>query len=183
MIITKLLSDDFSNQLREVIDNYDFPFYYQENQIKKQNHKDQIFGFTHCLFKDKQINSNVFELFLPLISEFSNKSGIKIKSIFRLQVNLIFNQIATKESLKNTIHRDVENIDGNFVSFIYYVIDSDGDTVVYNEDLTIKEIASPIQNNCIYFNSRDLHKANLPKKHKKRIVINCVLEIENNESA
>ena len=77
----------------------------------------------------------------------------------------------------------MENIDGDFVSFIYYVIDSDGDTVVYNEDSTIKEIASPIQNNCIYFNSRDLHKANLPKKHKKRIVINCVLEIENNETS
>jgi len=181
MIIQNLLPDNYSNELREMIDNPHFPYYYNENQIK-DNNKDQIFGFTHCLYKDKQINSNVFELFLPLISEFSNKSKIKIKNIFRLQVNLIFNQIATNKTLKNIIHRDVENIDGNFISFIYYVIDSDGDTIIYNDNLTVKEIAKPIQNNCIYFNSRNLHKASLPKNHKKRIVINCVLEIEDDRT-
>jgi hypothetical protein len=164
-----------------VIDSPYFPYYYNENQIE-DNHKDQIFGFTHCLYKDKQINSNAFELFLPLISEFSIQSKIKVKNIFRLQVNLIFNQKANKKILKNIIHRDVENIDGNFISFIYYVIDSDGDTIIYNDDLTVKERASPIQNNCIYFNSKDLHEANLPKNHKKRIVINCILEIENDRA-
>jgi hypothetical protein len=177
MIIQNLLSDHYSNELKEIIDSDTFPYFYQENQIF-ENNIDQIFGFTHCVYKNKQINSNVFELLMPLINEFSKQCKIKVKNIFRLQVNLSFDQNVTKEILKNKIHRDVENIDGNFITFIYYVIDSDGDTIIYNEDLTVKERASPIQNNCVYFNSRNLHEPNLPKKHKKRIVINCVLEVE-----
>jgi len=164
-----------------MVDTPEFPYYYNENQIK-DNNKGQIFGFTHCLYRDQKVNSSAFKLFLPLISEFSTKAKVKAKSIFRLQVNLIFNQLVNNEVIQNTIHRDVENIDGNFVSFIYYVIDSDGDTIIYNDDLTVKERASPMENNCIYFNSRDLHTATLPKKHKKRIVINCVLELENDKT-
>lgn len=181
MIIENLLLNDYSNELKKLIDSPNFPYYYNENQII-ENNKNQIFGFTHSLYKDKQINSNVFEFFNPLITEFCNKSKIKVKNLFRLQVNLIFNQFVNTTILKNTIHKDIENIDGDFITFIYYVIDSDGDTIVYNDDLTIKETAKPVQNNCIYFNSRDLHTANLPKKHKKRIVINCILEIENDKT-
>jgi len=181
VIIKNLLSSDASSKLKEMVDNPEFPYYYNENQII-DNNKDQIFGFTHCLFRDKKVNSSAFKLFLPLISEFATKAKVKVKSIFRLQVNLIFNQLVNNEVIQNTIHRDMENIHGNFISFIYYVIDSDGDTIIYNDDLTVKEKASPIQNNCVYFNSRDLHTATLPKKHKKRIVINCVLELENDKT-
>jgi hypothetical protein len=181
MIIKNLMPNDYVNNLRELMDTPYFPWYYKDNQVSNKN-TDQIFGFTHCFFKDKEINSTGFNTLIPLISEFSTQSKLKVNNIFRLQANLIFNQPVSETTLKNGIHRDIENIEGNFVSFVYYVIDSDGDTVLYNEDMTIKEKASPISNNCIYFNSRDLHEANLPKKNKKRIVINCVLEIENDKT-
>ena len=176
MKIQNLLPIDYAIQIKEKIDNLYFPWYYQEFQIRTNNNPNQSFGFTHIFFKDQQITSNLFYELLPLINTFVEKSNIKVKSIYRLQANFLCNQFENKTISKNNIHYDLK--DKNFISFVYYVIDSDGDTIIYNNDMTEKERANPIMNNCIYFNSNELHKANLPKKHKKRIVINCILELE-----
>jgi hypothetical protein len=176
MIIKNLLPIDYSNQISNMIDSLYFPWYYQEFQVKTNNDPNQSFGFTHIFFKDEQITSNFFNELLPLINTFVEKLNIKVKNIYRLQANLLCNQNENEDILKNNIHYDID--DKNFISFVYYVIDSDGDTIIYNNDMTIKETANPIMNNCIYFYSNNLHQANPPKNHKKRIVINCILELE-----
>ena len=83
-------------------------------------------------------------------------------------------------------HRDIDIDDNNFLennfwAIIYYVNDSDGDTIIYNEtekleDLskyTIKQRISPKKGRIVFIKGHLFHSASNPSnKYSKRIVIN-----------
>ena len=64
---------------------------------------------------------------------------------------------------------------------VYYVNDSDGDTIVFDDDMNEIERCTPACGSAIWFDSRKLHTATVPQHHKNRIVINFMFEIEENK--
>jgi hypothetical protein len=61
---------------------------------------------------------------------------------------------------------------------IYYVSDSDGDTVVYNEtdeseEYTVMKTITPKKNRLCVFDGSHYHTGHSPMKHKNRILINA----------
>jgi hypothetical protein len=58
------------------------------------------------------------------------------------------------------------------------VIDSDGDTVICDDNLNEIERVNPIAGNLVWFKSTLPHYGAPPKINKRRIVINFVLELE-----
>ena len=74
----------------------------------------------------------------------------------------------------------------NFLTIIYYVVDSDGDTIIFNEkdmpgekisNLTIKQTVSPKQGRVIIFPTNTFHTGNHPSNFPGRIVMNYNIEI------
>ena len=55
---------------------------------------------------------------------------------------------------------------------IYYVNDSDGDTIIMGEDNHIERV-TPKANRMITFNGKHLHTGHSPQQHKCRILINA----------
>jgi len=172
-IDNKILQDKIKNL---VTSDY-FPWFWNENQIvytTKNNHS--YFGFTHVAIRDYEANSELIEPIKELIDEIVKKENIKYKAIFRAQFNLLTNTNITDEQLKNSIHIDIEN--SNFLTILYYVINSDGNTILYNNDKeTIISEHSPIEGEYIIFKSNTLHRASLPKINSRRLAINIVLEL------
>jgi len=175
MILKNIMSSDYTKVINASLDTDMFPWYYSDSVVDDENIKENIFGFTHCFYHGGEINSPGFDLVNKIVHQVSTKLKLKIKRIVRINANLLFNQPTKKE---HAIHRDSENNNGKFISIIYYVNKSDGDTVLYDESKKINKKVTPLKNSCLCFNSYTLHAASLPKKHKKRIVINCILETE-----
>lgn len=133
------------------------------------------FQFTHGLYSDGVIYSELFEIARMIVHVFEAKTGIDVKGVIRAKVNLMVCSQWSDEELNDAIHVDSDS--ENAMSLIYYVVDSDGDTVIYDYDkTTVNEMASPIKGNLVYFKSNMPHRPTPPRNHKRRLVINIVIE-------
>jgi hypothetical protein len=179
MIIENIISKELQDKLSEEITNGNFPWYYNNSTNYDQHgtEKDDGYQFVHTVFKDNNITSPVFELLKPILQSFEEHTSLKIVNILRIKINLLTPLKLSEEQIQNTIHTDIAK-DSPFtsvVSLIYYVVDSDGDTVVYDDTDIIT--CTPKKGNAFYFNSIMDHRASNPIINKRRIVINFVMEI------
>lgn len=106
---------------------------------------------------------------------------IKILHYARIKANLIF-QNPSYAGKYNTPH--IDGPSENFLSLVYYVEDSDGDTIIFDKHveeepfgLTPTVRVSPKQGYAVAFASRYFHSSSVPVEHPTRLIINFVLEI------
>lgn len=134
------------------------------------------FQFIHTIYANNEQKSEVFELVKPLLDEFEYKTALPIKAIHRIKANLLPKQILDEEGLAETIHIDVDKGDKKYLTIVYYVSDSDGDTVIYDKGEVVFK-ASPVKGMAVYFPSHMEHRATPPVNNKRRIVLNIIVEI------
>ena len=96
--------------------------------------------------------------------------------VYRIKSNLTFNLTDYKKINHQPIHIDKDTED--IKSLLYYVNDSDGDTLFFDNDLNIIKRVSPKKNTAILFDSNILHAGSNPIKNKKRIVVNTIFKME-----
>lgn len=178
MVVKDFVPSSFKIFLQNLINSAGFEWYYNGNSTLEE--QDNIFQFIHTIVNETGYKSPHYEKIKPLLYFFELHTGLKVKGIRRMKANLLTQRDISEDTNKLAIHTDVNMNEKDCVSFIYYVNDSDGDTVIYNADKTeIIERASPVAGNCFWFNSTQFHNATPPKHHSTRIVINCVLQIDN----
>ena len=170
----------------------DFPWYYTSD-ITDATHEGPFqgrFGFSHQYVNAEEgIISDFHSLFIGLIKNSCKK--INIKNVDVLQGRSFL-------STPTNIPRDdvdtphVDMVAPHFV-MLYYVCDSDGDTIIYNEktkfddcapdpkmNYTIKKKVSPKQGRIVLFDGRHFHAAEQPN-HNLRCIVNYNL-IDLNQS-
>jgi len=171
-IIQGKVSNELSDYIYNAIVSDQFGWYWNEKQIYASKPEDQMGGFTHAFYNSEGAINSSFSSIVPyLLKELENV--INIEYAIRAQANLVCNIFLNEEQNKNNVHIDDDNED--FFTILYYVITSDGNTVIYNEDTSSIEV-SPIKGNYVIFPSNTLHKPNPPVVNKKRIVINIVFK-------
>lgn len=136
------------------------------------------FQFIHNIYANGEAQSKVFELVQQVITGFETASSNKVRSIYTIKANLLPKQVLDEEGLAETIHIDVDGSDRKYITIVYYVIDSDGDTVLYNDDDTVAMQVPPKKGTAVYFPSNIKHRATPPADHKRRVVLNMILEME-----
>jgi hypothetical protein len=130
--------------------------------------------FTHKFVDDGIIYSKYYDIISKIIKNILKKYSIGDK-LLRAKSNLMTKVTPDKNALYNTPHTD-DTISHWVV--IYYVLDSDGDTFIFNEtdlhprNLTIKKQVSPKQGRILIFDGKFLHAGMHPSKHDYRSVIN-----------
>ncbi|MGA1049695.1 MAG: 2OG-Fe(II) oxygenase [Minisyncoccia bacterium] len=178
MVIKDFIPESFKVFLQNLIESSNFQWYYNKNCTTEG--KDGIFQFVHVIANEQGYLSPEYDKIKPLLYFFEMHTGLKVKGIRRMKANLLTQRDLSYDVNFLGTHTDVSLAENDFVSFIYYVNDSDGDTVLYNSDKTeIIERASPKAGSCFWFKSNQFHNATPPKDHQTRIVINCVLQIDN----
>ena len=112
--------------------------------------------------------------FQKQIDFFEEKFGFEYNKISRIRMGL--HTKISNESKTFTPHTDSHK--PHFV-IIYYVNDSDGDTVFYGAGNRSTEICrvSPEKNSAVFFDGSTHHAGSSPAKHARRIVINFLFEI------
>ena len=149
---------------------------YAERQQKRWAFTHEYAGLDWGEDEDDELNN----LFIPMLSEvckkmdFDNLKILQGRSFLQFPLNL-------KDKTPDTPHID---LDQEHIVALYYVCDSDGDTIIYNErkdqgleakSYTIKEKVTPKQGRMVIFDGTLYHTAEQPENNV-RCVVNYDLE-------
>ena len=167
------------------VDNVDedFPWYYTSD-VTDNSHEGPFqgrWGFGHeYVTSEEGVISSFHNLFLGLIKNSCKKLKIKKVDVLQGRSFLSTPTNIPKEDV-DTPHYDM---DAPHFVMLYYVNDSDGDTIIYNEKtrfdncnaddemkFTIKKKVSPKQGRVVLFDGRHWHAAEQPN-HNLRCIVN-----------
>ena len=130
---------------------------------------------VHSIFKTDKINS---KFLFCMIYQLINKNRLSNKFIDRIKINTTFPYPKNNKEKHGPIHKDFnENNKNKAISIIYYVNNSDGDTLFFDQKLNITKRVSPRQGRAVIFDSDIKHAANCPINSTYRQVISIVLYI------
>jgi hypothetical protein len=191
-VIDNFISNKLQDQLENIlVGNKQFPYFYcldtvdsyEEQSLFNTNNVLHQPQFVHTLIIDGTQKSNAFD---PIISFFNfsqfHDRGYKLS---RAKINLLTPPINATKSQHHVPHFDSKNSDD--ITVIYYVSNSDGDTVIFNERYdnnnyitpTINSTVSPQKGRVLIFPSNLLHASSPPLNIDFRCVINFVFTLNN----
>jgi hypothetical protein len=124
--------------------------------------------------------SPTYKLFLPVLG----MAGFEKTNIYRVKANCMFKQPDYPDGCHNTPH--IDNEEPNWKTLLYYVNDSDGDTLIFDKkfqkdvkhtELTIKYRSTPKKGTAILFDSDQFHCSTPPRTTERRTVINFIFGV------
>jgi len=155
-IIKNYLPKDTFLTIKNFLTSSNFPWYYNEHVVSNY---DKNFQFTHLFYEKHKINSNHFNLIIPLINK------INPLSILRIKANLL---TKTKKNVEHEFHVDMkENTNAKITTSIYYINTNNGYTIFKNN----KKIKSK-ENTFVEFISSEQHSGASCTDKNVRIVLN-----------
>lgn len=185
-LLTDLIPSHYSAQLLEEFSKIHWYFTPSAANVdgnydhSDTNIQDSI-QFVHGIADNNVPVGPLYQTVIPILWFFEKETGLRIKSILRIKANCL-----TRDGYEvkyNPPHIDVFN--PGFHSLIYYINDSDGDTVLFDQtidqghnNLTVMERFTPKQGSALLIPSNQLHASSCPINTKQRMVINFVLELE-----
>tara|TARA_B100001996_G_scaffold22916_1_gene18078 strand:- start:218 stop:769 length:552 start_codon:yes stop_codon:yes gene_type:complete len=172
-IIDNFLEEEYFNHIQSKILHADHPWYYMDNiSISKEMTTRETYlryGFNYSLIEPDHKEYNLGELnkFIYDVSIAAN-ANVALRSRMDMTTN-------RGKSYKLEPHVDFRY---PHITTIFYVNDSDGNTIIYNQqygddsELTIKQEIQPIANRLLIFDGLHIHTGHTPSKHNRRILIN-----------
>lgn len=144
----------------------------------------ETFQLTNSIVSFGNDYGNQFQFLKPLFFEIEHKAQVKIRGMLRVKANMMFPHSKVTKNMHNTPHVDVPG-ETEFVSAIYYVNQSDGDTVFFNEKesdtfdyLTEYKRVAPKKNSLVMFDSHRYHASSNPIKVENRVILNLILQVQ-----
>lgn len=191
-----IIDDDVFSDIKDDVENLlvdaDFPWYlsgriYSTVATVQTDHYNKItnnvfeYGqFIHAFMMDGVTNSNHVGFAIDMIRRVKEKYKIS-GNIIRIKGNLCTRVYEPNDSAHQTPH--IDNNSDHWV-MIYYVNDSDGDTFLFDQqvsptvsqteiqELSLKCRVSPRKGRLLLFNGKYLHAGMHPRKNNYRMVIN-----------
>jgi hypothetical protein len=173
-IIENFLPHSLHKIIQQELLGESFPWYFN-NSIAYENQSGSNFQFTHTFYRDQNPISNWFNVVQSMMFILETQCNYKLNGILRIKANL-----NTQNPLLNAsdnAHQDSK--DPRFMTMLYYVNDSDGDTLFFDDSKTnIINRVTPKENTAVIFKSNLWHASSAPIENKRRVVINFILEVE-----
>lgn len=185
--------DNFKKLQEEVFSSY-MPWYisgtYTSTQYKDlvdiNSNEEPNFSFSHLVFIDGEIKSELFEPLSKMILNGLEKLGESPKELIRIKVNMSTNQPQVY------IHQPHVDYDESHMSGLIYLNTTNGPTTIYNETydsrlglspqqyltkilnnkLTIKEKVDCESNKMMVFDGKYFHSSSAQSDFYRRIVVN-----------
>ena len=158
----------------------DFPWYYSEDVTTAGDWDSQhrpALGHVYVEMdnEDDQTGERLSEfhyLFLPMLKDVCRRMNIKNINVLQGRSFLQF-PLNLKDRTVDTPHIDLHN--RKHLVALYYVCDSDGDTIIYNEreelgTYTIKQKVTPKQGRMVLFDGSLMHTAEQPLNNARCVV-------------
>ena len=179
IVIDNIIDLNYQEQIKSILlgeinyKDYEFPWYYTKDVTKSDSQDSQKRpAFTHGYVKLSGIVISEFhDIFLNLIKVCCHRLQMTTVDVIQGRSFLQL-PLTTKKGKVDTPHIDTD--DKHFV-MLYYVVDSDGDTIIYNEkveseEYTIKKSVTPKQGRVVLFDGGLYHTAEQPTKDTRCVV-------------
>jgi hypothetical protein len=187
-IIDNFLPDSFYADIRNLLFSEKFPWFYVANLsygaeagflerwYKNDPKIKDTFGFSHVARDQLDVDSPYFEFLKPMAYFLEDKLKEKINNVHRIRAVMTCKD-QTFGNYYNVPHVDIPV---PHKTMVYYVNDSDGDTVIFKErwlgkaDYSIKNIETritPKANRAVIFDGLRYHTGSVPTKNN-RVLIN-----------
>lgn len=146
--------------------------WYHLNTTALPTEKGEYAGsFSHLIFKSEQGPiSNLFDAAFNILCVALDQEKKILKELYRIRLGLI---TRTPYLVTHDAHID----DGRpHNTGLFYVIESDGDTLIYNEkkeskNYTVQESVKPVCNTWHSFDGAQFHSSQTPVANERRIVL------------
>ena len=184
LVFDDIIDLEYQERIKNILtgertfEGYFFPWYFTKDitrQMDRSSQKRSAFFHGYVVSDDDDtmgtIDSPFHYLFVSLIENACNKidrknvNVIKGRSFLQLPINF-------KGEREDTPHVDI--VDDHFV-MLYYVCDSDGDTIIYNEQeksnsYTVQKRITPKQGRVVLFDGSYYHTAEQPLNNIRCVV-------------
>ena len=178
-IIDNFLTKTYHNHILDLLTSLDFEWQYGANITEPQSRsKEEHFneyGFSHCFWdgSKKEQNGRYTPFIQPMLYQIMDFANCDF--IIRARADMV-----TWTGKENFIHPAHIDFDIPNTASIFYVNETDGDTIFYNikpndvpnGEADELEKVSPKANRLVLFDGDLLHTGCSPRKHKNRILIN-----------
>lgn len=130
--------------------------------------------FCHLFYENSMgVNSPFFKDVQKIINAIELKIGEKFSKPYRVKSNCTTQKFYEEDTVC-IIHTDYDK-PNTYMSMIYYIHDTDGDTVFYDNSGKITKRVSPKQNRCVVFPSELRHAGQNPRNNEIRMITNIVM--------
>lgn len=175
-VIDNFLTPTYADVIEMQLHSHQFPWFFNpditDGDIKKSKKNLNQYGFSSIIFVRSEggwIDSPVSILLRPFLFQIQDTIGAS--SLLRSRIDMT---VCNSSRILHTPHTDL--LEKN-ITTIYYVNDSDGYTVVYNEKeesekYTVMKKISPKKNRLVIFDGSYYHTGHSPMENKNRILIN-----------
>lgn len=180
-----LTKEEIDNIQNLMINSQEFAWFLNPILLDKETVSDNLhfdnikinggFQFNHGFYTSGVEQSKYVDLVYHIFTKFINKHNIQSRAILRAKANL-----TTQDANNKGVAPHIDHFFDHYV-FLYYVNDSDGDTVIYNEkwqqlgevvSLTENTRISPKAGRAVLFDGRTYHSPLVPRVSPFRAVIN-----------
>lgn len=184
--IPNFISPDYAQALEDRIIGPEtgFQWHYQKNVTRYMDRVDGVeehnSGFFHMVYiEGEHSRDDIFNLMLPLVYQIPASTGLAINKLHRMRLGLLLNN-------KKSDH-DEPHVDYDFPHYTacYYLNDSEGDTVIFDQQFeedeegnvgihevyTIKHRCSPEKGKICIFDGSHYHASSKPTRDIPRVVL------------
>ena len=155
-VIKNFLDKEYFEKIKkQIVDNDEIPYYFQATvAYVNDNKNEKQFYFTHICYNNDIPNSNLFELFKPLLKK------LNCKSVIRLKINLY---PRTDKLLEHNPHVDY---DYKHKGLVLSLNTCDGGTRIG------KKFIPSIENQALFFDPSIKHNSTTCTNEQARFNIN-----------
>ena len=171
-IIDDFLTPRYADLIEEQLNSTEQEWFFNKNISSLGTSKNLNYGFSFHLYRgDTGFSTTNLTIFLrPLLLQIQDT--VNADTLLRSRIDMT---VATGVEVKHDPHVDIPNVPNT--TTIYYVSDSDGDTLVYNEtresaEYTVKDIVTPKKNRLLIFDGSHYHTGHSPMNNQNRVLIN-----------
>jgi len=155
-----------------------FPWYFQKDVTYSHINEINNYGLGHAIKNDDgKIVSNYYDFFIPIIFSAFDKTNLELNNILQLRALLQLPNPNRKQF--NIPHVD---LCFNHLVFLYYVNDSDGDTIIFKEKydknivfdkdykFNVFKKISPKKGRGLIFNGNTYHASSNPTNNPRCVI-------------
>lgn len=162
-VIDNSINEEHQNLIiKELLETKNFSWFFCKDITNDNNTNQKRPAFSHYFISDKKVNSSFVDLVLPIVSSYTNNTIIQCRSFLQLPLNL------------TSYDYDTPHVDFNYphTVYLYYVKNSDGDTLFLKDNKIIKRV-TPKKGRLVIFDGSILHTAEQPKQD-----IRCIINFD-----
>tara|TARA_B100001564_G_C20300223_1_gene516565 strand:+ start:48 stop:623 length:576 start_codon:yes stop_codon:yes gene_type:complete len=176
-VFENFLSKSYHEQILEMMSSENFPWYYYKNISIEEGNNLNEYGFSHMFWAQETGQRDSTQTW------FLKSALLQIMDVAECNAIIRSRGDMTTYTGKEFIHHPHIDYDFPHISSIYYVNDSDGDTIFYNQkasninqinnlDLQEYKRITPKANRLVIFEGDIVHTGSSPINFKSRILIN-----------